>query len=209
MPRCESPQRPGGKGCVNPLYLNLRHPMNTLSDTLNGSQWLDVLERLAVALGKEGPTVQLCLIGSSACLFGGMEARTSRDLDVWRPLSDYDRTELKQAAETVGLLFDPKTSLEPDRPYLQIVDKGVVEIGDFVPVPIDRMGRLHLTRPPIENLIASKLIRGDARDIADILFLRHLHHPDLERVKGVIASFSSQHRQQAEENLIYLELTEQ
>jgi hypothetical protein len=45
-----------------------------------------------------------------------------------------------------------------------------------------------------------------ASGIADILFLRHLHHPDLEPVKAVIASFSPHHRQQAEENLIYLEL---
>ncbi len=187
--------------------IHLSPPMKVLSDTLNGAQWLNVLEHLAAALGKEGPPLQLCLIGSASCLLGGMEARTSRDLDVWRPSSDYDRTELRQAAEAVGLLFDPKTPLDPDRPYLQIVDKGVVEIGEFVPVLIDRMGRLHLTRPPIEHLIASKLIRGDARDIADILFLRHLHHPDLERVKTVIASFSSQHRQQAEENLIYLEIT--
>ncbi len=183
--------------------------MDTLSDTLNGAQWMDVLERLAANLGKEGPPLHLCLIGSSACLFGGMEARASRDLDVWRPLSDYDRTELKQAAEAVGLLFDPKTALEPDRPYLQIVDKGVVEIGEFSPVLIERMGRLHLTRPPVENLIASKLIRGDARDIADILFLRHLHHADLERVRAVMAGFSPQHRQHAEENLIYLEITTQ
>ncbi|MEQ1839498.1 MAG: DUF6036 family nucleotidyltransferase [Verrucomicrobiales bacterium] len=181
--------------------------MTPLTDTLNGPQWLEVLEQLAAALSREGSAVQLCLIGSSACLFGGMEARTSRDLDVWRPLSDYDRMELKQAAEAVGLLFDPKTVLDPDRPYLQIVERGVVEIGEFQPVLIERMGRLHLTRPPIENLIASKLIRGDARDIADILFLRNLHHPDLERIKSLIASFSPEHRHQAEENFIYLELT--
>ena len=105
--------------------------MIELSDTLDGSQWLDLLERLASKLNKEGPPVQLCLIGSAACLFGGMESRTSRDLDVWQPVSEYDRQELRQAAEAVGLLYDPKSALEPDRPYLQIVEQGVVEIGDF------------------------------------------------------------------------------
>ena len=82
--------------------------MRELSDTLDGSQWLGLLERLASHLGKEGEPVRLCLIGSFTCLFGGMESRTSRDLDVWQPLSDYDRLELQQAAEAVGLLYTPR-----------------------------------------------------------------------------------------------------
>lgn len=181
--------------------------MTPLSDTLDGPQWLELLERLASHLSKEGPPVRLCLIGSSACLFGGMESRTSRDLDVWQPVSDYDRQELRQAAEAVGLLYNPKTALEPNRPYLQIVEQGVVEIGDFEPVRVDRIGRLHLVRPPMENLIASKLIRGDARDVADILFLQHQYHPDPERIRSIIAAFSPSNRQRAEENLVYLNLT--
>jgi len=181
--------------------------MTELPETLDGSQWLNLLERLASHLGKEGPPVRLCLIGSAACLFGGMESRTSRDLDVWQPLSAYDRQELREAAEAVGLLYNPRSALEPDRPYLQIVEAGVVETGPFEPVRVDRMGRLHLFRPPMENLIASKLIHGDARDIADVLFLQHQYHPDPGRIREIIAGFSASHRQRAEENLVYLNLT--
>ncbi len=181
--------------------------MPELPDTLGGPQWLDLLERLASRLGKEGPPVRLCLIGSAACLFGGMESRTSRDLDVWQPVSDYDRQELREAAEAVGLLYNPRSALEPDRPYLQIVEEGVVEIGSFEPVRVERMGRLHLIRPPIENLIASKLIRGDARDIADVLFLQHQYHPDPGRIRAIIAGFSAFNQQRAGENLVYLNLT--
>ena len=181
--------------------------MPDLSDTLDGPHWLEVLDLLANQLGKAGEPVHLCLIGSSACLFGGMESRTSRDLDVWLPMSDYDRRELQQAAEAVGLLYNPKSALEPDRPYLQIVEPGVVEIGDFTPVRLERIGRLDLLRPPIENLIASKLIRGDARDVADILFLQHQYRPDPERIRAIVAAFSPLNRQQAEENLIYLNLS--
>ena len=76
---------------------------------LNGEEWMAVLERLAAALQHEGPPLRLCLIGSAACLLGGMEGRTSGDLDIWKPDSDYDRLELKAAAEKAGLLFDPKT----------------------------------------------------------------------------------------------------
>ena len=83
---------------------------------LDGEAWSAVLADLAQALGKAGSPVRLCLIGSAACLFGGMEGRTSADLDIWKPASDFDRQELKLAAEKAGLLFDPKHTLEPNRP---------------------------------------------------------------------------------------------
>lgn len=84
-----------------------------------------------------------------------MDCRTSGDLDVWKPASDFDRRELQLAAERVGLLFDPKQILEPDRPYVQLAEPGVSQLGDFQPVFIERMGRLQLFRPPIENLVAA------------------------------------------------------
>lgn len=174
--------------------------------TLDGNQWIELLERIASHLAPEAPPVTLCLIGSSACLFAGMDARTSRDLDIWRPLSDYDRKELREAAEAAGVLFDPRSALDPDRPYLQIVDPGVVEIGDFEPIRIDRIGRLILLRPPVENLIASKLIRGDSRDVSDILFLVNHFNPDLEEVRKIVLGFSSSNRDKAVENLVYLDL---
>jgi hypothetical protein len=49
---------------------------------LNGEEWMAVLERLAAALPPDGQPLRLCLIGSAACLFGGMEGRTSGDLDI-------------------------------------------------------------------------------------------------------------------------------
>lgn len=125
---------------------------------------MEVLEKLSEALGTEGPVVRLCLIGSAACLFGGMEGRTSRDLDVWKVQSSYDRVELKRAAESVGLSFDPRDVLLPNQPYLQLIEPGLVELGPFGPVFVERLGRLELYRPPIENLIVSKLVRADARD---------------------------------------------
>lgn len=101
--------------------------------TLDRDQWFAVLELLADALG-EGPDVKLCLIGSAACVFGGMDGRTSRDLDIWKPASDYDRRELSRAAISIGLLFDPKSDILPDRPYLQLVDPIPAELGNFDPV---------------------------------------------------------------------------
>jgi len=175
---------------------------------LDGEAWSLVLGDLAQALGKDGLPIRLCLIGSAACLFGGMEGRTSADLDIWKPASDYDRLELKTAAEKAGLLFDPKQTLDPDRPYLQLVEPGLTQLGAFEPVLIERMGRLLLFRPPIENLIAAKLIRAEPKDLGDIQFLVSRHRPELARVQRIVAAFTQPGRERATENLVYLDVLE-
>ena len=177
-----------------------------MNPTLNAAEWMHILEKLAAALPPQGPPVKLCLIGSAACLFGGMDGRTSADLDVWRPQSDYDRAELRIAAEAAGILFDPKSALDPGKPYLQIVEPGLTQLGPFEPVPVDRMGRLEISRPPVENLIAAKLIRSDPKDISDIRFLISLHRPDATRIRALVAAFPPGSRERAEENLVYLEV---
>ncbi len=52
-------------------------------------RWTRALEDIAVALGKDGDPVEICLIGSATCLLGGMEGRTSVDLDIWMPDSKF------------------------------------------------------------------------------------------------------------------------
>ncbi len=177
-----------------------------MNPTLNAAEWMRILEKLAAALPPQGPPVKLCLIGSAACLFGGMDGRTSADLDVWRPHSDYDRAELRIAAEAAGIFFDPKSSLDPAKPYLQIVEPGLTQLGVFDPVPVERIGRLEISRPPIENLIAAKLIRADPKDISDIRFLISHHRPDPALIRAVVSTLPPASRERAEENLIYLEV---
>ena len=177
-----------------------------MNPTLNAAEWMHILEKLGAALQPQGPPVKLCLIGSAACLFGGMDGRTSSDLDVWRPHSDYDRAELRIAAEAAGIFFDPKSSLDPVRPYLQIVEPGLTQLGLFEPILVDRMGRLEIYRPPAENLIAAKLIRADPKDISDIRFLISLHRPDAAHIRALISAFPPGSRERAEENLVYLEV---
>lgn len=172
----------------------------------DAAEWLGIIEKLAASLPPGGPPVRLCLIGSAACLLGGMEGRTSSDLDIWRPASDYDRAELRTAAERAGLSFDPKTTLDPERPYLQVVEPGLTQLGPFTPVLIDRFGRLEIFRPPVENLIAAKLIRAEPKDLADIRFLLARHRPEAGRIRDIILALPGEARARAQENLVYLEI---
>lgn len=175
---------------------------------LNGEEWMEVLGRLSAALAPKGQPIRLCLIGSAPCLFEGMDGRSSIDLDIWKPASDYDRLELQAAARKAGLLFDPKDSLETETPYLQLVEPGLTQLGRFKPVLMERLGRLLLYRPPAENLIAAKLIRAEAKDLGDVRFLLSRHRPDPKRIRRIISGFDRLAREKAKENLVFLEVFE-
>ena len=176
------------------------------SASFDREHWQKVLEQIALALGKEGAPVELCLIGSAACILGGMAGRTSMDLDVWQPASDYDLLELRRAVENAGLLFDPKSNLTDEQSYIQIVNPGIVQTGEFTSVLIQRVGRLRITRPPFENIIASKLVRASIKDIQDIQYMMQNYRPDPKVIKNIISSFHGSDRELAMENLIYLEV---
>ena len=68
------------------------------------------------------------------------------------------------------------------------------------------MGRLEIYRPPIENLIVSKLIRADSRDLSDIRFLISRHRPDLSLVRELAGKLSVKGREKVLENLVYLDI---
>jgi len=184
--------------------------MSTPPETIayDRERWMRALEAMATALGKDGPPVKLCLIRSAACLLGNMPGRVSRDLDIWKPLSEYDTVELRAAVHVAGVVFNPKEDLEPDAPYLQIVEPGIVQVGDCVPVLMEKIGRLEISRPPIENIIASKLTRAADKDIQDILYLLKTHQPDRQKIRDIVTAFPQTCRSVAIENLVYLEITD-
>src|SRR5260370_42516695 len=115
---------------------------------------------------------------------------------------------MKTGGEKAGLLFDPKSVLEPNTPYLQLVEPGLTQLGPFEPVLMERVGRLHLYRPPVENLVAAKLIRAEPKDLGDIRFLNSRHRPDEQRVRHIVQGFERVAGEEASENLTYLDLLE-
>lgn len=172
---------------------------------LNRMEWEEKLTLLGQELEQRRTTASLTVVGSAPGILAGQPERTSMDLDVWRPTSDYDRRTFRAAVEATGLLFDPRGD-EPAKPYIQLVEPGIVQMGRFEPEPVDRYGGLSVSRAPAANLVASKLLRVSAADLADIAWLMAAYQPAPADIQHVIASFPREQRQRATENLVYLQV---
>ncbi len=171
---------------------------------LGPEEWAQKLKEISKHLEHE---TSLCIIGSAVGMFA-QQIRTSIDLDVWNKGSAFFYSDLKQASEKAGLLFDPKGEMEPDKPYIQIVQPGVVQVGDYHETEVVfRETGLTVVRPPIENIIASKLVRASAKDLEDIAYLRQYFAVPNEKIKEIISKFPrGTTREQALENSVYLEV---
>jgi hypothetical protein len=172
---------------------------------LGRDEWLEKLTLIDQSLRRQGATAQLTLVGSAAGIFAGQPGRTSIDLDVWKPKSRYEFQSLSRAVEDAGLLFDPKSTLEPDTPYIQLVEPGLAQTGKFETAEtIEQFGALRLERPPIANLIAAKLLRAEPRDLEDIAFLMSRYRPARQDIEQAVNTMPRQAREKATENLVCL-----
>ena len=168
---------------------------------------MEKLEKIDQGLRRQNANARLTLVGSAIGILAGQPSRTSMDLDIWRPRSQYQVQELRKAVEEAGILFDPKTTLEPDTPYVRMVDPGIVQTGKFLETEtLEQFGALRLERPPIANLIAAKLLRAEPKDVDDIAFLQSFFQPLREDVEQAIKTMPAQARRKASENLVYLDV---
>jgi hypothetical protein len=172
---------------------------------LNKEQWLEKLTLIDQSLQRQGSSAQLTLVGSAAGILAGQPSRSSIDLDVWKPGSRYQYQTLKKAVEEAGLLFDPKTA-EPDKPYLQMVEPGLTQLGKFASTEcLEQFHVLRLERPPITNLVAAKLVRAEGKDLEDIAYLVSTYLPARQAIEQAIQSMPREAREKAVENLVYLD----
>lgn len=198
-------------------YHNLRNSLtsNYITSILlfmkNGAldriEWMETLDRISLSLRNQ-PT-NLTLIGSGAAILSGQPSRTSMDLDVWKPTSRFSRAALRQACEDAGILFDPKGEDTGDTPYIQVVEPGIVQVGEFDENDIETVedfDDLQISRPPVENIIASKLLRATPKDLEDIAYLISAHEPEIATIHAIVETFPAGKRSIARENLIYLEV---
>lgn len=136
---------------------------------MNRKQVVDYLETIDSHLTGE---VVLYVYGSGAQILLGERLRTSLDLDVAAPYCTGNLREFREAAEEAGLPVDPDVAYQKD--HIQWV--GPLRLALPAPDPDKDLvlwqGN-HLTVRTVSpaRLIASKLIRYDESDQADIRFL--------------------------------------
>lgn len=161
------------------------------------------------ALGQKlaAPTT-ICLIGSAPGIALGQPERQSFDIDVWRQQSAYDDSAFRKACEELGLLFDPREQLPPDVIYVQVVRPGAVKLpAQFDVEEIGRFGNLTVVMPDPALLSAAKLVRGEPRDLEDVVWWTKERGLSLDEIRTAVNSLPDPfQRQAAAENIILIEL---
>ncbi len=115
---------------------------------------------------------ECCIYGSAACMLLGEEGRISLDVDIAGPYSQVNETMLQSAAAQIGLPVNPPADFAGDHiewtgPLrLCLADPSV---GGRVVLWQGANLTIFTVSPP--DLAASKLIRYDPSDQADIQFL--------------------------------------
>jgi hypothetical protein len=136
---------------------------------VNAQELQTYLERMDRELSRPA---KLCVYGSAACILLGEPQRTSLDVDVAAPYSVADEADLRRAAQAAGLPVNPREDFMGD--HIEWI--GPLRLCLPLPRPgsdvtLWRGAKLTLVTLAVEDLIASKLIRYDPVDQADIRFL--------------------------------------
>jgi len=136
---------------------------------MNATSLREHLARLDAALREHA---QLCIYGSAALMLMGEEDRFSVDVDVAGPYSTVNESALATVAGQIGLPVNPPD----DYPSDHIEWVGPTRLCLAVPSPAAVVtlwcgSRLTVFTLPPADLVASRLIRYDPTDLADIQFL--------------------------------------
>lgn len=136
---------------------------------MNKAELIGYLERIDGAL--RGPAT-LYVYGSAACILMDEPDRTSLDIDVAGPYSQADEADVRQAAAAAGVPVNPGEEYAGDHiewvgPLRLCLQPPAGDGG----VLLWQGERLRLLTGSVAALVASKLIRYDAIDRADVQYL--------------------------------------
>lgn len=114
----------------------------------------------------------LVIYGSAAFILLGETERTSLDIDVAAPYSAADFPDLERAAGKAGLRINPDETCSEDHiEWISPIRLCLPEPDEATSMALWRGRRLTVKTVSPSQLVASKLIRYDATDCADIRFL--------------------------------------
>ncbi len=151
---------------------------------MNAGSLREHLERLDAALPE---TTRLCVYGSAAWMLLGEEDRFSVDVDVAGPYSTVNERALAAAGQLIGLPVNPPDEFHGDHiEWVGPLRLCLARPSDDILILWEGI-RLTVFTLPLPDLIASKLIRYDPTDQADIQFLAVHHRLRFEEVEQAVA----------------------
>lgn len=176
-----------------------------------GYDWASLKAKLEI-LGQhiKRPT-RLVLVGGLVGMSYGQPNRKTADIDVWSPRSSFDFEGLRWACQLADVAFDPKTAdAEESGLFLQLVrPTDVVDFGRWDAKKerlIGQFGALSVMHPPAENLIASKLVRSEIKDIDDVVYLISKLDVPRASIEKAIATLPRDIADIARENSVFLDV---
>jgi hypothetical protein len=167
---------------------------------MNAATLREHLKRLDSALPEPA---RVCVSGSAAWMLLGQEDRFSMDVDVAGPYSAVNERALATAGEMIGLPVNPPADYPGDHiEWVGPLRLCLARPADDIAVLWQGSGLTVFTLPP-PDLIASKLIRYDPTDQADIQFLAIHQRVRFEAVVMAVARLPEPFREDAlvKENL--------
>jgi hypothetical protein len=148
---------------------------------MDKSELILYLEKIDRALNSD---VTLYVLGGAALILLDEPDRTSLDVDVAAPYSEADFGDLEQAALAAGLPVNPSEHTSSEHiEWIAPLRLCLPKPDPDTDMTLWQGGKLTVKTVCLPGLIASKLIRYDEIDQADILYLcssRTVEHSDVE-----------------------------
>lgn len=159
---------------------------------MNKEKIINYLELLDTGLAAK---TSLYIYGSAALILLDEPERMSLDIDIASAYSEADQNDLRHVAAQIGLPVNPEADYQYD--YIE----WVAPLRLCLPPPADNVGivlwqgaKLIIKTGFIAELVASKLIRYDETDRADIQFLLKQYPFAWADVCSAVNRLSSQFR---------------
>jgi hypothetical protein len=128
-----------------------------------------------------------CIYGSAACMLLGEEGRISLDVDIAGPYSQVNETMLRSAAAQIGLPVNPPADFAGDHiEWIGPLRLCLADPSAGGRVVLWQGAHLTIFTVSAPDLAASKLIRYDPSDQADIQFLMVNGRVGIEEMAGAV-----------------------
>ena len=168
----------------------------------------DRLEDTLMALGEAlTQDSHLCPVGCVPGIFFGQPERTTQVIEVWEPLSSFEREDLERGCERAGLLCDPNGDVGSDAGFLRLLRPGLAAYPtSFELQEMETYRRLKLTTPTIPLLVAGALARASPLEIEAFVFWMGERRLKLREIEQAVEELAAGYREAAGENLVLARL---